>query len=652
MVTLDARQRAALAAICDAFAPGDGAALPSASALGAVDLAEALVAGLPRAADRGRLSTLLSLWDTRLMGLYLGTGPRRFSALDAATREGALLRLGESAYEGRRVLFQALRALAMSSYFLAPGPTGSSPVWAALGYPGPLGVRADAPRPPLEPLSPAADTTFDCDVVIVGSGAGGGTAAGVLAGAGLEVVVLERGGYYDDADFDGGELSGLRNLYAPGPTVTAEGQVALVAGSCLGGGTVVNWSTSLPTPPRVRAEWAECGAKQFDQPEFSDALRAVSRRLSVNGAHSVASARDAVLERGLRALGWHVDALPRNVTGCDMGVDCGRCGSGCRRGAKQSVTKTWLADAAAHGARLVTRVDVRRIDVRDGRALGVRASTPGGHDVTVRARAVVVAAGAIETPALLRRSGLANPNIGRYLRLHPATAVWGVYDEEIRPWEGGLQTRYSDEHSDLDGAGHGVIYETGPANPAALQGFMNWRGAAAHLATMKELAHTAGVGVITRDRDFGEVRVGRDGQPVPHYRLSRHDAGHLGAGVEGAARIIEAAGARRIYSSHQAGPSYEPGKRGSHEEFTAACRSAGYGPGQCAIAALHIMGTARMGDSADTSATDPDGAVWELPNVVVADASCLPTSPGVNPMISIEATAYMNATRLAARLAA
>ncbi|ONH54122.1 oxidoreductase [Frankia sp. CcI49] len=650
-MTLRPRQRAALAAICDTFAPGDGAGLPPASALGAVDIAEAVAAGLPRAADRRQLATLLSVWDTRLGGLLLGAGPRRFSTLDPAARQDILLRLGESPAERKRVLFQALRMLATSSYYFAPGPTGSSPAWEAIGYPGPLGPRDGAPRPPLAPLTPTADTTLDCDVVVVGSGAGGGTAAGVLAGAGLDVVVLERGGYYDDADFDGGELSGLSRMYAAGPATTAEGQVALVAGSCLGGGTVVNWSTSLPTPPRIRAEWAGLGAKQFDDDEFTQALDAVNQRLSVNTDHSLPSARDAVLERGLTALGWHVDALPRNVTGCDMAVECGRCGLGCRLGAKQSVTKTWLADAQAHGARLVVNVDVRRIDVQGGRAVGVEGVTPDGHAVKVRARAVVAAAGAIQTPALLRRSGLSNPNIGRYLRLHPATAVWGVFDEPIRPWEGGMQTRYSLEHGDLDGDGYGVIYETGPGNPGALQGFMNWRGGGAHLAAMKDLAHTAGVGIITRDRDPGEVRVGRDGEPVPHYRLSAHDTAHVKTGIEGAARILEAAGAHRIYSAHQAGPSYEPGRRGSHGEFVAACHNAGYGPGECSIAALHIMGTARMGDAPDMSATNPDGGIWELPNVVVADASCFPTSPGVNPMVSIEAIAYMNARRLAARLA-
>lgn len=647
---VDARQRAALTAICDTFNPGDGAAVPSASALGAVAVAELLAGAQPRARDRRQLARLLSAWDSRATGLLLGTGGRRFSRLTPAERERMLLKLGDSSAERKRVLFQALRGLATSSYLLASGPTGTSPVWKAFGYPGPLGTLPTAARPRLAPLSPTADTALDCDVVVVGSGAGGGTAAAVLATAGLAVVVLERGGYYDDADFDGGELSGLSRLYAGGPAATAEGQVALVAGSCLGGGTVVNWTTSFPTPPEVRAEWAALGAAQFAEDEYARAIEVVTDRLSVNGDHNTASARDAVLERGLRALGWHVDAMPRNVVGCDMGTDCGRCGYGCRLGAKQSAAKTWLADAEAAGARLVVGTDVRTIDVRQGRAVGVRGTTAAGHAVTVRARAVVVAAGAVQTPALLRRSGFGDPAIGRYLRLHPATAVWGVFDEEIRPWEGGMQTRYSREHSDLDGHGHGVIYETGPGNPAALQGFLNWRGGAAHLAVLGQLGHTAGIGIITRDRDHGEVKVARDGEPVPHYRLSEHDAGHLHTGVGGAARILAAAGARRIFSAHQAGPSYEPQRRGSHEDFIAACARAGYRPGRCAIAALHIMGTARMGGSRDLSATDPDGATWEVPNVVVADASCFPTSSGVNPMISIEAIAYMNAARLADRL--
>ncbi|MFJ1460725.1 GMC family oxidoreductase [Nocardia wallacei] len=646
-----AKQRAALGMICDTFTPGDGLTLPSASELGAVDTVFDLLARNPREAEQQQLARLLDLWDSPILGLLTGRGPRRFSALSQADRERALLRLGDSRLAPVRAVFQALKQASLLAYNATPGPTGANPMWKEIGYAAPFGPLRTAPQPALTPLRITEPDTLSCDVVVIGSGAGGGTAAAVLAEAGLDVVVLERGNYYDDRDFGKGELDALQHLYAPGPSATAEGQLTLVAGTCLGGGTVVNWSTSLPTPDHVRAEWAELGARQFTEPEFTRALETVQRRLGVNDRRSPLSARDAVLERGAQALGWAVDTLPRNVSdACDAGAECGRCGYGCRLGAKQSVTKTWLADAAARGARLVVDADVRQISVKNGRAEEVSARTSSGVEFRVRARAVVVAAGAIQTPALLRRSGLRNKNIGRYLRLHPAAVVFGVFDEEIRPWEGGMQARICREHADLDGRGYGVIYETGPINPALATGFMSWRGAAEFRSTMLDFAHSNSVGVITRDRDHGTVSVDRSGEPVVKYRLSDYDAAHLHTGLDGSARILAAAGARRIFSGHQAGVAYEPGKRGSHEEFAAACRAAGYGPGQCSMGALHIMGSARMGGSPDTSATNPDGATWDVANIVVADGSCFPTASGVNPMVTIEAIAYMNAKRLAAQL--
>ncbi|WP_330231510.1 FAD-dependent oxidoreductase [Nocardia sp. NBC_00508] len=646
-----AKQRAALSVICDTFNPGDGLTLPPASAIGAVDTVFQLLDRNPRQAEKKQMAMLLDLWDSRLTGLLTGSGPRRFSRLSQQQRERALLRLADSRFASVRVIFQALKQASLLSYNVTPGPSGANPLWKEIGYPAPVGPLPTAPEPPLTPLRCSETTELSCDVAIVGSGAGGGAAAAVLAEAGLDVVVLERGNYYDDRDFGTGELGALQHLYAPGPSASAEGQITLVAGTCLGGGTVVNWSTSLPTPDDVRAEWAALGARHFAEAEFGDALDVVQRRLGVTDRRSSTSARDSVLERGARALGWEVDTLPRNVTdACDAGVECGRCGYGCRLGAKQSVTKTWLADAADRGARLVVDADVRRIIVQNGRAHGVSALTSEGVQIQVHARAVVVSAGAIQTPALLRRSGLRNQNIGRHLRLHPAAAVFGVFDEEIRPWEGGLQTRICRHHSDLDGNGYGVIYETGPVHPGLATGFMSWRGAADHRAVMLDFAHSNAIGIITRDRDPGSVAIDRSGEPFVEYRLSDYDAAHMHTGIVGAASILEAAGARRIFSGHQAGISYEPGTRGSHADFAAACQAAGYGPGQCSMGALHIMGSARMGGSPDISATDPDGATWEVPNIVVADASSFPTASGVNPMVSIEAIAYLNAKRLAAQL--
>jgi choline dehydrogenase-like flavoprotein len=295
-----------------------------------------------------------------------------------------------------------------------------------------------------------------------------------------------------------------------------------------------------------------------------------------------------------------------------------------------------------------TRAD--RVTIQDGRATGVEGRTLDGHRVHVRARAVVSACGALNTPALLKRSGLANANIGKHLRLHPATPCWGLFDERLDPWTGAMQALYSDQHRDLDGHGYGVKYETAPTHPSLLVSFAPWKSGAHHAELMQGLSHTGVVGVLLRDRDGGEVRVGRDGEPVVKYRLSAHDEGHVRRGVEGAAEILEAAGARRIYSSQSRFISYEPGRDGGREEFMRQADAWGYGAGRCTFGSFHIMGSARMGGSPQMSACNPDGETWDVRNVVVCDGSAFPTASGVNPMISIESIAHMNASRLAAKL--
>lgn len=640
------RQVRAMGLIADTFATG-GDGVPSPTEVGAHELALRIAETNPRAGEVRQLKGLLDLWDTRAMGAALTGRPRRFSDLGQAEREQVLLSLSDSSVGAKRALFQGLKTASLFTYYM----TGGSGVWDGMGYPGPLGARTDAPEPAITPLPIERDLALSCDVVVVGSGAGGGTAAGVLAAAGLDVVVLEAGAQHDERHFDGGEETGFLQLYTLSPQSTAEGQVALVAGRGLGGGTVVNYTTSFRTPDHVRQEWAALGATQFATEEYTASLDAVCSRLGVNTDHDKAAPRDAILERGARALGWDVAAMPRNVLGCDQDVECGRCGMGCRIGAKQSTAKTWLEDAAAAGARICTDVTVRTVTTSFGRATGVEGVTSDGHRVKVRARAVVVAAGAIQTPALLQRSGLTNATIGRHLRLHPATAVWGRMKEPVDGWVGAMQSRYVDAMTDLDGNGYGVLYETAPLTPGFGTGFVNWRGAADFRRRMVELEHTLGVAVIVRDRDpGGTVRIGRDGEPIVRYKLSPRDTDHLIQGLVGGARIAEAAGADWIASTHHRTVSYEPGRRGSVDSFEADLRQAGAAPATMALAALHIMGTARMGGSAADSAVDPDGQTWDVQGLYVADGSCFPTASGVNPMISIESIAHMTATRLAARL--
>jgi long-chain-alcohol oxidase len=652
---LTTRQRRSLDAICDTFCPSEDG-LPSATELGVPDAVLGFVARDPRRGPRRELERLLSLWDGAPLTALGGGGLTRFSRLGRSQREQVLLSWCDSRLPQRRAAFHALRRASLTAYYGLPSHHGAAnPVWDQLGYPGPLGAPADAPPKQLTPLTIGEATTLECDVCIVGSGAGGGVAAAVLSEAGLDVVVLERGGYYDDADFDGAELSSFERLYSGSPGATHDQSVGLVAGSCLGGGTVVNFSTSFRTPDDVRAEWAAHGLPAFASDEYTVSLDAVNVRLGVNQEHNDPSKREQLLRDACIKLGWHVDAMPRNVTGaCDQGRDCGYCGFGCRRGAKQSTAKTWLKDAQGAQARIVVGTTVRRVTIEGGAARGVEAVTDGGHRLTVRARAVVSACGALHTPALLKRSGLTNPNVGRHLKVHPVTAVWGIYDDEVRPWEGTMQALYSDRHRNLHD-GYGLKYETAAGHPSLNVGYMPWRGAHEHYLLMQAMSHTCVFGILLRDRDGGEVRIDRDGEPVVRYRLSDYDRRHLRVGIEGAAEMHEAAGAQRIFSSQSDWVAYDPNpgqgsERSSRARFMRDVDACGYGPGQIQLGSFHLMGSARMGGSPETSACDPNAQTWDVRDLYVLDGSTFPTSSGVNPQISIQAIAHMAARRLAERL--
>ena len=647
---LTLRQKRALESICDTFLPR-AEAWPSALDLGVPEaIADALDFN-PRSKDRAQLLQLLDLWDSSLHSLFTVGRLKSFSSLSLEDRIRALLSWADSSIGKRRAAFQALRKAVGFLHVMLPAKNGArSPVWDNLNYPGPLRAQQTSSIRPLKVIVPDRDMNLTCDVCIVGSGAGGGTAAAVLAGAGKDIIVLEAGSYYDDADFDGAELGGFRNLYTEaGFAATADHSVGLLAGECFGGSTVINYCTSFRTPDDIRTEWAAAGVPWFTSDEYTRSLDAVCERLHVNLDHNRISHREQILDRGLRALGWHVDAMPRNVIGCDQGRVCGYCGYGCALGAKQSSTKTWLADAQQQGARFVVETRALRVQIEAGSATGVEARSKSGHRVDIRCKAVISACGSIHTPALLLRSGLRNEHIGRNLHLHPVSNVCGVFDEEIRPWEGTMQAIYSDEHRYLTG-NYGVKYETTALQPVIAVAVLPWREPQQYRSLLEKLQHISAIGVLVRDRDGGRVTIDREGHPVSHYALSNFDRAHLRRGFIGAARILETAGARQIFSPHAKWCSYEPGRGGSLDTLTEAMDSAGWDSGRVALFSFHIQGTARLGGSPRFSATNPDGQVWETRNLYVMDSSSFPSASGVNPMISIEAIAHRNASALAARL--
>jgi len=625
----------ALRAVCDALLPdGDPDWLAS-----VVPRVIDLFDGQPDQGPVRQLRLLLAAMERAPVGLIVGGRPSVFSTLSRLNRERYLRRMATHPLGPVRTAFQALKRAATILYYADARDDGTNPVWPSLAYPGPVSARPHR-APTITPLAVRGDVTLHCDAVVIGSGAGGGVAAGELAAAGLDVIVMEKGGYYHEPDFTQREIEMYRRLYLDAATTATMDQgVVILAGSCLGGGTVVNYTTSFRTPDAVRAEWAEAsGLTFFAGQEFTAALDAVCAVLQVNRDHNRPSRRDALMAAGLRTLGWHVDAMPRNVMGCAQDDSCGYCGLGCVHGAKRSTLATYLQRASDAWARIVVNCAADRVLVERGRAAGVIAHTDEGHTVTVRSRAVIAAAGALHTPALLLRSGLRG-GVGTHLHLHPATAVIGRFRNDVRPWTGTLQAYFSDQFADLDD-GYGVKLETVPLHPSFLALAAPWQTREQFDADLRDLARLSFVGILPRDRGGGRVTITRAGAPASHYALSRYDRGHVRQGVHGAAEVLLAAGAEEIFTMQNRPVRYRPRTGGSLRAWRDEVDRVGFGPNQMLYFSFHQMGTCRMGARRQAAVTNGNGEAYGLPGLFVADASLFPSASGVNPMVTVAALAY------------
>lgn len=653
-MALSNRNLETFTAVVDTILPGVAGAGPAWTSPGAELGLQArlpeLFAALPHDRDRADFKQLLTLLDSRAGGVVLFGRPQRFTELPRHHRADAYRRMTASRIGLVRNGARALKTI-VGFLWVSTSDVQSPPAaWAAMGYPGPSSPPPDTPKP-IRPEDVTGDTTLEADVVVVGSGAGGGTAAGVLAGAGLRVIVLERGGYSNEADFSHLEHDAYRSMYLDGAlSSTADGGIAMLAGGTLGGGTVINYTTSFATPHRVREHWdREAGfVDVFAGEAYETSAQEVALRLNVNRDHDWPSSRASIMEKGLLSLGWHVEDMPRNVDGCTE-RECGWCTMGCRIGAKRSTLLTYLQDAADAGARFVVNADVRGIETERDLATGVTC-TVGEHTLRVRAPTVVVAAGALNTPALLLRSRFKNPAIGRWLRLHPVTAVWGRFEQRVDPWTGILQARYGDEFADLDGDGYGFKFETAPVHPLFPAAFLGWENGASFKRDVLGLGHLSVGGILLKDRGSGRVAIRRDGSPVWKYTISKYDQAHVREGVRRGVEWMAEAGATEVITSSIRPVRYRPGSD-SVDAFMERSDAVGYGSNETAYFSFHQMGSARMGAEPRRAAVNADNEVYGAGGVFVMDGSCFPTASGVNPMLSIATIAHRGATLLAERLA-
>jgi len=455
-------------------------------------------------------------------------------------------------------------------------------------------------------------------------------------------------------DFNQLELVAYQNLYwRGGPATTADLNVSLQAGACLGGGTVINWTNSLRTTPWVREQWErEHGLEGVGGTDFDRHLDAVWERLGVNDRCSELNAPQQRMRAGAQALDWRFTLADRNSDEERYSFDtAGFMGFGDQSGAKRSTAKTYLQDAYQRGAVLVTRCAAERVLVEGGRAAGVQArfSDPvsgATASVTVRAPQVVVACGALESPALLLRSGIGGPAAGNYLRLHPCTALLGYYSQDTQAWRGAPHAGLVHEFENVED-GYGFLIEGAHYTTALAASGVPFSDGPAHKRLMANFRHGASFIGLLRDHGHGRVTIDANGMAVPWYSLSDDvDLRNTHRAVVAQARLHEAAGAQQIVALAAGAPVWRCGD--DLNAFIAAAQRVPLRAGGWKLFSAHQMGSCRMGNDPATSVADPWGEQHDTKGVWIGDASAFPTSSGTNPMITIMALAHRNAEAVAA----
>ena len=484
-----------------------------------------------------------------------------------------------------------------------------------------------------------------CDVVVVGSGAGGAAAASALAEAGHDTVVLEMGEREAPATFTQREEDMLPRLFQDaGARTTLDGATTVLQGKGVGGSTLHNINLCKRVPDDLLDRWADRQDLPDLPAELTRAYADVERDLSVTEIEEARINRhNALFRRGARALGWRNGPLSHNRVGC---IGSGFCELGCAYDAKQNAAKIYLPRAVVAGARVVSGVQVTRLRHRYGRALGVTGRTPEGHSVRIDAPAVVVAASATGSPALLLASSLGGRHrqVGAGLHLHPGGVVGAVFDAPVRGWEGIPQSWECTEllsGTDPDkriwlvpNFGHPVVTAT------QLPGF-----GAEHASWMKHYARMAACSPMLHDHSSGRVGVRRSGRPVLSYRLEDDDKRALAAGFAAGSALMLAAGARKAVI-----PTARPIVVTSLAEAEGLAEGLSMRRLDPPLAAVHPMGGLRLGSDPRTSAVDGQGRLHGASGVWVADGSLMPSSTGVPPQITVYALGLHVGRRCAASL--
>ncbi|KAL2517329.1 Long-chain-alcohol oxidase FAO4A [Abeliophyllum distichum] len=613
----------------------------------------------------------------------------KFSQISLQKREQILLSWSRSYISLLRLLFAAAKVFTLLTFFTQVNEKEENISWKAIGYSGPdpnfkkqkienqsssenqehedsrkddlfepiyrgiiklnqpkqiifdklekIGFPVSIPHlknPKMKSFNPSF--VIKCDAVVVGSGSGGGVVAGVLAKAGYKVLVLEKGSYFSRKDLTLLEGQAMDQMYlGHGILATESMDILMLAGSTVGGGSTINWSASFQTPAHIMKEWSEkYSIKLFESKLYQEALDIVCQKMGVQSEFGEEGFNSMILRKGCQNLGFPVENIPRNSPSDHY---CGWCCLGCKDGKKKGTTETWLVDLvdSGNGAILPECEAIQVIHKSKDKITGRRSSAVGvafefqqqgvKEIGFVESEVTVIACGALCTPALLKRSGLKNPNI----------------DADKKSYEGGIMTAMSKLTVSPEDSSFNTVIQTPALHPGMFAALFPWSSSLEFKTKMRNFSRTTHIFALARDKGSGIV----NSPSSISYKLDNADEENLKKGLERVLRILAAAGAEEIGTHHGRGRTLKV-KEASHEEFEKFVKEESSRPVKnlsTPICSAHQMGSCRMGVDSCSSAVDTKAETWEVEGLFVADSSVFPTALGMNPMVTIQAISYCTA---------